>query len=210
MNMKKIAGGLLMGIGAALVCGALILFLRNQQEDAQAGVSADRLLPQIVAYIEDTAEREDKAEQTEIGDTVEAPVYGTEMTEVMIDGFAYVGYLSIPALKLELPVMSAWNYDRLKIAPCRYYGSTKSDDMVIAAHNYSQHFGTLKNLSAGDAVYFTDMDGVVWAYAVTEIAILPPTAVAEMTRGDYDLTLFTCTYGGQSRVTVRCRRAGDA
>ena len=32
------------------------------------------------------------------------------------------------------------------------------------------------------------------------------TAVEEMTAGEYDLTLFTCTYGGQSRVTVRCDR----
>ena len=27
-----------------------------------------------------------------------------------------------------------------------------------------------------------------------------------MTAGDFDLTLFTCTYGGKSRVTLRCDR----
>ena len=31
-----------------------------------------------------------------------------------------------------------------------------------------------------------------------------PTSVQEMTDGDWDLTLFTCTVGGKSRVTVRC------
>lgn len=28
-----------------------------------------------------------------------------------------------------------------------------------------------------------------------------------MTDAHWDLTLFTCTYGGKSRVTVRCTRA---
>jgi len=34
--------------------------------------------------------------------------------------------------------------------------------------------------------------------------VLLPTAVEEMTAGEWDLTLFTCTLGGRSRVTVRC------
>ena len=38
------------------------------------------------------------------------------------------------------------------------------------------------------------------------LEILQPTAVEEMTSGDYDLTLFTCTYGGATRFTVRCLR----
>ena len=35
---------------------------------------------------------------------------------------------------------------------------------------------------------------------------LRPTAVEEMTSGTFDLTLFTCTYGGRSRITVYCDR----
>ena len=29
------------------------------------------------------------------------------------------GYLSVPSVGLELPVMAEWDYDRLKTAPCR-------------------------------------------------------------------------------------------
>ena len=96
------------------------------------------------------------------------------------------------------------SYPQLRIAPCRYYGSTKTGDLVIAAHNYSRHFGNIRNLSAGDEVYFTDMDGEITAYEVAEVDTLNPTDVEEMTDSGYALTLFTCTYGGQSRVTVRC------
>ena len=48
------------------------------------------------------------------------------------------------------------------------------------------------------------MDGMIWEYEVAAVDILQPTDIEDMTAGDYDLTLFTCTYGGQSRVTVRC------
>ena len=81
--------------------------------------------------------------------------------------------------------------------------------MVVAAHNYYSHFGYLKNLSQGDEVIFTDMTGNVFRYGVIEIETLSPFAVDEMTSGDWDLTLFTCTVGGATRVTVRCERIDE-
>ena len=51
------------------------------------------------------------------------------------------------------------------------------------------------------------MDGFVTVYEVAEVTTLQPEAIAEMESGEYPLTLFTCTYGGQSRVTVRCTKA---
>lgn len=38
---------------------------------------------------------------------------------------------------------------------------------------------------------------------------LPETAVEEMRAGEWDLTLFTCTYDGRARVTVRCIRTEE-
>lgn len=48
------------------------------------------------------------------------------------------------------------------------------------------------------------MSGTAHRYTVMQVETLAPTAVEEMTGGDWDLTLFTCTYSGQARVTVRC------
>lgn len=192
-----------MVLGAVLVLAALSLFLSNQRENNEAGTSAEKILPQVMEQIETPG----------AGQEVEEPSYpdpyDPTMTEVEIDGYAYVGVLSIPSLELELPVMSEWDYTRLKIAPCRYAGSTKTDDLVICAHNYTRHFGPIRNLTPGDTVTFTDMDGVVWQYEVVAVDILAPTDVEDMTAGGYDLTLFTCTYGGASRVTVRCERAAE-
>ena len=128
------------------------------------------------------------------------------MTEKEIDGQYYIGYLSIPILELELPVISEWSYPRLRIAPCRHFGSTKTDDLVIAAHNYESHFGKLKQLKTGDLLTFTDMDGEKILYEVQVIDVLQPTAVDAVKNSDFDLVLYTCTYGGGSRVVVFCNR----
>ena len=130
-----------------------------------------------------------------------------EMPSEEIDGRSYIGVLRLPTLGLELPVLGEWSDSGSRAAPCRYSGSAYLDNMVIAGHNYSGHFGTLKNLAPGDALSFTDIDGNVFSYTVVELETLPPYAVEEMTSGDWDLTLFRCTVGGQSRLAVRCKRA---
>ena len=194
------AGNVCMLLGTALVLAALSLFLWNQREAAEAGRAAEAVLPRLVENMEAA-----RTKPTTPDATLPDP-YDPEMTVVEIDGYGYVGVLTIPALELELPVMSEWDADRLKIAPCRYSGSTKTRDLVIAGHNYTtHHFGTLYELEEGDKVIFTDMDGVVTHYQVVALDILQPTA-EEMTAGAYDLTLFTCTYDSGSRLTVRCEQ----
>lgn len=47
-------------------------------------------------------------------------------------------------------------------------------------------------------------DANVSTYAVVEVEVLDKTALEEMEAGDWALTLFTCTYGGQTRLTVGC------
>lgn len=194
-----------MVLGTVLILAALSLFILNQIEARQAQASAENILPQVVQYIEN----EDGNSENQSESLTDSDSDDSRMTEVEIDGCNYIGYLSIPVLDLDLPVISQWDYDHLKIAPCRYAGSVKTDDLVIAAHNYTRHFGALSRLSPGDKIYFVDMDGIRSDYEVAEIDTLSSADVEEMVGSDYDLTLFTCTYGGQSRVTVRCGYVED-
>ena len=128
-----------------------------------------------------------------------------EMPTRTVDGQTYIGVVEVPSLELSLPVISEWSYPRLKKSPCRYVGSVYSKDMVICGHNYDRHFGRLKDLTAGDEVRFTDLDGNVFLYSVCGMEQLAKNAVDDMLAGEWDLTLFTCTKGGRTRVTVRCR-----
>lgn len=128
-----------------------------------------------------------------------------EMPVTEVDGHAYIGVLDIPRLERSLPVMSAWSYPKLKIAPCLYTGSIYSHDAVLSAHNYEEHLRYLWQLEPGDEVRFTDVSGNVFIYEVILQEILAPYEVERMTtRTDWDLTLFTCKTGGRMRITTRC------
>lgn len=139
-----------------LILSALLLFLHNRQEDVQAGQEAESLLENVEAVIETKKIRVPVSSKRP--DETPAPTpLDPQMPVVMLDGYEYVGYVEIPVLGLKLPVMSEWDYSRLKLAPCRQFGSSRTDDLVIAAHNYESHFGHLKDLSAGDTVTFIAM-----------------------------------------------------
>ena len=80
------------------------------------------------------------------------------------------------------------------------------DDLVIAAHNYASHFGRLAQLRTGDLLTFTDMDAETILYGVVTVDVLEPTAVDTVKDSEFDLVLYTCTYGGENRVAVFCDR----
>ena len=204
--MRKKLGVICMILGGVLLLSAAALVLFNENQAAQAEQAVQSVLPVLQEQI-----AEERAAGTEppVLDIPEELLTAEdiEMEEMEIDGYAYIGFLSIPALELELPIMSDWSYPQLKIAPCRYSGTLRGGDLVLMAHNYARHFGGLSQLTEGESVFFTDAAGMVHSYVVAAVDILPPTAVEEMTAGDFDLTLFTCTYGGKTRLTVYCDKA---
>ena len=129
------------------------------------------------------------------------------MPEKEVDGISYVGVIRIPTLELELPVIAETTSAYLQIAPCRYTGSAYLDNLVIGAHNYSTHFGRIKDLNYGDSITFTDTDGNVFSYIIADMEILKPYQVEDLCDGKWPLSLYTCTLGGRTRVTIRCEKA---
>ena len=108
---------------------------------------------------------------------------------------------------IELPVLSQWDDAMLKTAPCRYSGSVAGGDLIIMGHNYKSHFTPLNRAAVGDGVTFTDAAGQAHSYTVTKIETLHKSQLEDLTGTDYPLTLFTCTYGGQNRLVLRCEMA---
>lgn len=195
--MKRKVAIALMSVGILFIGFATGLLIYNNYENKKARESSDVMMESIRLSIA----------ENELKDVIYDP-FDEEMKIKDIDGYGYIGYLSVPALNLDLPVMSEWDYGRLKIAPCRYYGSTKTDNLVIAAHNYRFHFGYLGRLKVGDSVVFTDMEARIYRYKVTSVEQLMPTDVDKVKDSGDDLILYTCTYGGAKRITVRCSYAG--
>ena len=212
-NSRKQEGLLLITIGLLLIAAALFLASYNLYDELRAEQSARQAVTQLDTYFPSEAAPEASTnpagdqeplvsdERTVIPDYVLSP--NMEMPVETINGIDFIGVLRIPALELELPIISEWNYPNLKTAPCRYSGSAYLNNLIICGHNYTSHFGTLKNLWEGDIATFTDIDGNVFIYKMVERETLNPTDIEGMESGNWDLTLFTCTVGGQSRVTIR-------
>lgn len=190
-------GTLWINLGLLLLAAALFLAAYNQNTSNQA----QRISEAVIEELEKPPvwTESQRTEPTE-------PTQDREMPVQIIDGLAYIGTLSIPSLELALPVLSQWNDANLKTAPCRYQGSVYDGSLIICAHNYASHFGKLKDLRVGDTACFTDMDDIVYRYTVVGQETLDATDIAGMEEGDWDLTLFTCTAGGQTRVTVRLEK----
>lgn len=217
--MRGKRGGFLITAGMLLIFAAIVLSGYNIWEERQAEKSAAQAMAHLektVVPMEPELEFHDWVSDgavLTVESEVEIPDYilnpEMDMPEETIDGWDYIGILEIPALDLELPIISRWSYPALKIAPARYEGSAYQDNLVIAAHNYASHFGGIHELSLGDQVFFTDIDGNVFAYEVVVLETLKPTAIEQMCSGEWDLTLFTCTVDSRSRVTLRCERVTE-
>lgn len=177
-------------LGTVLIAAALSLFLWNNYENKKADKAVKEILPKLQTAISEAGESDEI----------------TNTPSVTVEEYEYIGFLDIPDLSLQLPIMREWDYNRLKIAPCRFYGSAYTDDLVIAAHNYSRHFGKIGRLKVGSEIYFTDVYGEVICYEVLELETLGGNDTTNMISSGYDLTLFTCTYSGESRITIRCER----
>lgn len=203
MIVIKRKSDILMPLGALLITAGIGLCVYNLREDAYAATRSQNVLTQIQTIPENTVD------PTAGVESVPAVERASEMATVVIDGYTYIGTISIPVLGLELPVMDEWDYTRLQTAPCRAAGSTITDDFVIVAHNYDSHFGHLNDLEQGDSVTFTEVDGFLNTYRVEKRDILEPDQEDAVLFSDYDLVLYTCTMGGSRRVVVFCNRTEE-
>ncbi|MCR4903956.1 MAG: sortase [Butyrivibrio sp.] len=192
--MNKIKGFVFIIIGLVFIGIAGVIVYNNQSESQAAA---------------DASESDLECVLEQMPQTVLDATYEGDMPVADVDGRSYIGTVEIPSLGLLLPIQSEWGSDNAKISVCRYLGSVYDNDLIIAGHNYVEHFGNLNQLSTGDEVIVTDMNGRSFYYQVSNIETLGSYDIEEMEEGDWDLTLFTCTVGGASRVTVRCEATGE-
>ena len=122
------------------------------------------------------------------------------------DNYDIDGVLSIHSLGLELPILSQYSEDLLKISPCIYQGLGGSDPdrLVIAGHNYRAHFGRLGKLVPGDQITYRSLDKVETQFQVTELVEIGEDDIDLLENGDWDLTLLTCNLDMSRRLLVRC------
>lgn len=191
MNIRRI-GTIFVIFGLVLICSALSLLFYNSYQEQKAYKETENVLSALEGETQNSTQADSSNETT-----------------VDVNGYDYIGVIEIPKIEIKLPVLSEWDYARLKIAPCRQFGSISTDDIVIAAHNYKKHFGSLSSLNIGDEIILTDTSKNTHEYSVARIEVLNPTDVEKVQNSGYDLVLYTCTYGGKTRVTLFCNRISN-
>lgn len=142
-------------LGGLCILAAAFLLGFNLREERRAAAATQRILPAVAHSIGQSP--------------APMPTLPAGELTVSLEGEEYLGILSLPTLALELPVGAEWEMDFLRQAPCRYAGTLAGDDIIIAAHNYRQHFAALHTLRPGDAVLFTDAAGQTYRYTVDRV-----------------------------------------
>ena len=196
----------ILGVIALFLAAALWLY--NDIEETLAAEYSEQVTQAILYHIKTTPSINNTPLVTL------APFYNSGQEIIIpepeptlkINETPYIGILSIPKIKTDLPVADNWNYEALRNTPCRYSGSIEDNNIVIAAHNYKKHFASIRSLSPGDLVIFTDVSGTEINYRVEETAIVYPSEADRVTGSGYDMTLFTCTYDETARVVVYINR----
>lgn len=213
---KSRFGTVLIVLGVLLIAGAAALIVYNKRQSSAAGKESAAILEKMEEAMQNVPLEPEQLRPEYTEDDEPDPT----MQTVTIDGYEYIGRITIPCISINLPVMAEWDDTRLWINPCRYTGSYKTDDLVICAHNLDSHFGGLLDIGIGEKVIFTAVDGTVYNYIISNRETVQPTSIDEMILNmnnakeeggieDWDLTLFTCHLGGQTRCAVRCLRVEE-
>lgn len=188
--MKNKLGICFMMLGVILLLGALSLWGYNAHQNKAAEKAAFAALETI------------KEESNRFSSTVERD--GTAVN--VVDGNRYMGYVTLVEQNVQLPVHADCDLTLLETAPCRYTGTLGGNNLVICGHNYNSFFGPLLWMDYDEHVIFTDAKGISNQYIVESFETIAPEDVESMIESDFDLTLFTCTYGGTNRYAVRCNK----
>jgi len=134
--------------------------------------------------------------------------------EYEIDGKTYevIAVIYIPTLDIEYPVLSSTSKELLKVSVNKYWGPNpnKPGNFCIVGHNYNDErfFGKLKDIKIGDYIQLTDMSGKGLQYCVYDTYIVNPddtTCTSQLTNGETELTLITCTKDFKKRFIVKAR-----
>lgn len=199
---------LLMISGSMMILASLMLFLYNIHQDKQAYRVSQETVSELQSMIPavDTAETGKNSSGTEVSLLTQPAEKEEHIQLIEINGRVYCGYISIPSLELELPVLNETDSSGLETSPCRYSGNANTNDLIIAAHNYSSHFGRISTLESGSEMFFTDCEGKIYRYITQSAESIKGTDTSNMSAGakeQWQLTLFTCDLSGRNRITIR-------
>ena len=167
----------------------------------------------IVFALDDNNEDQDEEEEIipeqtiQNDEPIESKVKASNGSEYEIEAI-----LSYPRLGINYSVLSEESESLLKVSLCKYWGPTPNSvgNYCIVGHNYKsgKMFGKLSMAQNGDEIILKDLSGKEVTYSVYTKYVVEPTDVSctsQLTNGQREITLITCTNYGKERLVVKAR-----
>lgn len=128
------------------------------------------------------------------------------MPVLSIEGTDFLGILEIPSYGSQLPVCAEWG--RRSGYPSRFSGSVYDRTIEIGGMSQKGQYDFYREISVGDEVFFTDMTGNQYAYAVKDIVYRKHADQTALKSKEADLTLFIKNMYAFEYVLVFCEGIG--
>ena len=179
-----------MVVGMVLLVGAVVLLalwrwnIRNSQKRTETYVNTlQALIPQPQ-------------------DAVPEARRDNTMPALSVDGRNFVGILELPQYGSVLPVCGDWG--KTSQYPCRFSGSIYDGTLQIGATTQKGQCDFYRELSVGDSIIYTDMEGNRYTFEITSLRYEKHADQAALQREDAALTLFIKNIYSFEYLIVSC------
>ena len=198
---------------------------RNKDEEVSQEILANMNMTEdntvadsnvLIAVLDD----EEQTEELNAENQAEQIKNSNKTVQSTQNGFRYVsiGTVRIPKINVEYPILDGETdsveetEDLLKISPTKFWGPEPNEvgNFCIVGHNYrnTKFFSKVPTLEDGDIIEITDLAGKTINYRVYNKYEVAPTDVSctsQLTNGNKEITLITCTDDSKLRVIVKAR-----
>lgn len=127
------------------------------------------------------------------------------MSVLSVDGVDFVGIVEFPQYESVLPVCGHWG--RTSRYPCRFGGSIYDGSLQIGATTQPGQYSFYREISVGDTVMFTDMEGNRYAFQVAAMRYEKHIDQATLQHQDATLTLFVKNIYSFEYLIIFCENA---
>ncbi|MBE6670894.1 MAG: hypothetical protein E7593_01670 [Ruminococcaceae bacterium] len=163
-------------IGAVLLAGAILMLALWRWNISYSEKQAERYVNTLRTLIPEPQDAvlEERRDNT--------------MSVLSVERTDFVGIVELPRYESTLPVCADWG--KTSKYPCRFNGSIYDGTMQIGATTQKGQYDFYRELSVGDTVIYTDVEGNRYTFEITSLRYEKHADQTALQRDEAPLTLF--------------------